>query len=365
MVALPTSYNNAGLGSNFFDMLNAQTFNNSYPFGAGSSTGNIFGSTFGNINPFAESGMDFNPLTSLYGQQQPSYLPQYMPYPQPTQQQQPPQDNSMMMMILMMLLMKKKQQTVEPAPYCPPPVTPNYGGPTGQTWGDPHFVCFEGGKYDVQGKAGKTYNIISDKTLQMNARFDEYTKEKGATVMGAVGIKVGDEKSGVTKIEADAKTGVAKVNGKELKKGDTVKFKTGVKDQNGADIEGSAVWDGKKLTVNTAEYQIELTDKGGHFDTHYRVSNFGVRADGVQSHGLLGQTADFDGKARNGKQGAGAQGEGAIDGVYTDYEVSDLFGDNFKFNRYGAAAGQVEFGVGAGKGADAEGDTGKKTKKKD
>ena len=37
--------------------------------------------------------------------------------------------------------------------------------------------------------------------------------------------------------------------------------------------------------------------------------------------GLLGQTFDADSDRRDGKKGKGAQGEGAIDGVYTDYMI--------------------------------------------
>jgi hypothetical protein len=40
--------------------------------------------------------------------------------------------------------------------------------------------------------------------------------------------------------------------------------------------------------------------------------------------GLLGQTFDADNAARNGQTGAGAQGEGAIEGDVSDYECTSL-----------------------------------------
>lgn len=48
-------------------------------------------------------------------------------------------------------------------------------------------------------------------------------------------------------------------------------------------------------------------------------------------HGIIGQTADHDGVARKSK---GRNGEGVIEGTYTDYEVSSLWANDFKFNRY-------------------------------
>jgi len=63
----------------------------------------------------------------------------------------------------------------------------------------------------------------------------------------------------------------------------------------------------------------------------------------VAPHGLLGQSYDMDGLAVNGRKddyrGAefttAAQGEGAIEGVYTEYEMVEPFGVDFKYSRWG------------------------------
>ena len=48
-------------------------------------------------------------------------------------------------------------------------------------------------------------------------------------------------------------------------------------------------------------------------------------------HGIVGQTADHDGIARRSE---GRNGEGIIEGTYRDYEVSSLWADDFRFNKY-------------------------------
>jgi hypothetical protein len=48
----------------------------------------------------------------------------------------------------------------------------------------------------------------------------------------------------------------------------------------------------------------------------------------TKPHGVLGQTW------KNENQGKGDQGEGVIEGMFTDYEVNSLWADDFKFNHY-------------------------------
>ena len=53
-------------------------------------------------------------------------------------------------------------------------------------WGDPHFVGADGGKFDVQGEAGKTYNLLTDKGLKYEGRFDGWGQ--GVTVVGRTSL---------------------------------------------------------------------------------------------------------------------------------------------------------------------------------
>lgn len=196
--------------------------------------------------------------------------------------------------------------------YCPYPSQPVAANETGKIWGDPHFVGGDGGKYDVQGQAGKTYNLLSDRGLQFNGTFGAWGNG-GATVVKDTSINVaGPYGQSQVKFGGDGK---ASVNGQQLQDGQTVRLADG----------GTATLKGNKLTVKTAEgYEIVQENKGGYINADVKTGANGVAADGVMPHGLLGQTFDADNKARNGKTGAGAQGEGAIDGNVRDYEVNGL-----------------------------------------
>lgn len=202
----------------------------------------------------------------------------------------------------------------------------------GRIWGDPHFIGADGGKYDVQGEAGKTYNLLSDDGFQMNGRFDAWGSG-GATVVGEVGINA---KGNRINVSGD---GSVTVNGRELKDGERVRLANG----------GFVKKDGDNITVKSGEWKVEFQAKDSSRGDYLNmdVSTKNAVADGVKPHGLLGQTFDGDGKARNGDKGKGAQGGGAIENLAMDqtergdkesiqsYEVSGLMDTNFtSFNRY-------------------------------
>ena len=190
--------------------------------------------------------------------------------------------------------------------------------------GDPHFVGADGGRYDVQGKAGKTYNILSDKDLQVNAKFQAYGGG-GATTMGEIGVTMGQDQ-----VQID-KAGKVTINGEAM--------------EGNSALDGAITKSGKVVTVKSGEYQIKITSAGGYLNAAFNSDN--VAADGVMPHGVWGQAADGDGKARNGDKGAGAQGGGAIEGLdgeiskkgdkttVQQYEVNGIFDTDFaNFNRF-------------------------------
>lgn len=204
------------------------------------------------------------------------------------------------------------QWILNPPP--PPPVVA--ANETGTITGDPHFKGGDGGKYDVQGQAGKTYNLLSDSGLQFNGRFDAWGGG-GATVVGETGLTVAGP-YGQSQVNF-SKDGTATVNGRELQDGQTVPLADG----------GTATKQGNKLIIKTAEgYEITQSTHGSrhgnYINTEVKTGSHGVATDGVLPGGLLGQTFDPDSAARNGAKGAGAQGEGAINGHVTDYEVDSL-----------------------------------------
>ncbi|EFO30816.1 pe-pgrs family protein [Roseibium sp. TrichSKD4] len=196
----------------------------------------------------------------------------------------------------------------------------------GRIWGDPHFVGADGGKYDVQGQAGKTYNLLSDRGVQVNGRFDQWgANNSGMTVVGAMGITAGGNQ-----ITFD-KTGKLSINGQ-------------VQNGKGEFLNGDVKWNGKDLTVKAGEYTIQAWAKGGgnnrYLDINFRSEN--AVADNVKPSGLWGVTVDGDGKARNGDVGRGMQGGGAIENAkgeivargdketVKEYEVGGLLDTNFR-----------------------------------
>lgn len=186
----------------------------------------------------------------------------------------------------------------------------------GTITGDPHFRGGDGGTYDVQGEPGKVYNLLSDSNLNFNGRFDAWGSG-GATVVGETSLNVANLGRSSFSTVTFTKDGVAKVNGQELQDGQSVILADG----------GTATKQGNKLTITTAEgYTITQTchpsANGNYINTEVKTSALGVATDNILPGGLLGQTFDADNVARNGKKGAGAQGEGAIDGKVQDYETT-------------------------------------------
>lgn len=201
----------------------------------------------------------------------------------------------------------------EPEPMVAEPVAANESG---RVWGDPHFVGGDGGKYDVQGEAGKIYDLLSDTGLDLRGRFDQYGQTEGLTVVGETGLTVGEGWNS-DNIEF-RKDGTANINDHVMEEGKTYDLADG----------GTAKLENGSLTVTTAEgYTINQTTKGSgdkaHINIDVSTGDKGVD-NGKMPGGLLGQTFDADNEARNGKTGKGAQGEGAIEGKVADYEKSSL-----------------------------------------
>ena len=189
------------------------------------------------------------------------------------------------------------------------------GNRSAMIYGDPLFVGFEGNgeNFFINGQIGKSYDLLSDKGLQVNGTF----VRSGGTVtyLGDVGVDIRRNKIQYF-VNGDPPT----INGRNLNPGETIKM-----------TNDSVSWDGYTMIVTTKEYvfkiskhRLEVTTTAG-----------GVFKDGVMPHGLLGQTADEDTNVRRAND---YQGSGAIDGNYADYEVSSIFSTNDKFSRFGHKA---------------------------
>lgn len=187
---------------------------------------------------------------------------------------------------------------------------PLCAGEEARVWGDPHFIGADGGKFDIMGEPGKTYNLLSDDGLQFNARFDSWGN--GATAVGETGMTLTGEDGSQSKISFD-KDGKAVLDGEEMEVGKEYELADG----------GTAILDEDgKLTVTTGEgYQIEQTAQNGYVNTKVTAGEHGVD-NGRMPSGMLGQTFDEDDLVRHATD---KQGTGAIEGSYEDYEMDFIF----------------------------------------
>ncbi|MBL8783917.1 MAG: hypothetical protein JNJ59_03360 [Deltaproteobacteria bacterium] len=191
---------------------------------------------------------------------------------------------------------------------------------TGKVWGDPHFVGGDGDKYDIMGKNGGVYNLHSDTGVRVTGLFKTYNRE-GITVVDKVGtIVTGKGLKGVSSNQIEYSPTVATIDGKALAKNKSTPLADG----------GSALLLANRLVIDTREgYKVTIYSRQSgavkYCDVDVQTGARGVGS-GADPDGLLGQTFDADKTAKKGKTGAGAQGEGAIAGVVTDYETNGLFG---------------------------------------
>jgi hypothetical protein len=218
-----------------------------------------------------------------------------------------------------------------PGPEAPVEEVPQHevsGG--GKGWGDPHFVGADGEKYDVQGEAGKTYNLLSDKGMQVNALFSTYAGNMN--VMSKIGVTAGSDQ-----IEIGTNAAL-KINGETITR-------------DGEYLGGMVSRSWGKVTVKTDEYTVQ-TSGSAYLDVAFSGKN--VQADGVMPAGIWGVTLDGDGKPRLsggmfGTEGGSMQGGGVLekaDGsitekgdveTYKEYEVKDIMDLMFPtHNRFAA-----------------------------
>jgi len=210
--------------------------------------------------------------------------------------------------------------------------------------GDPHFVGFEGDRFDFHGVPDKTYNLLSDYNVSVNALFGDYPSVPGTTYLQEMGIMVGTYEAGFSRIRFDAKTGRIYMNDRMLKK-KKEDFPTGLIGPGGSieitmDRSWQSMLDGlpaegifqNGIIVHTGAFRLLIprfiSEQSGisHLSLFATYTGFPV-----SPHGIVGQTADFDGKPRI---GTGPNGEGAIEGLPEDYEVKDLFSPDFTFSRF-------------------------------
>ena len=213
--------------------------------------------------------------------------------------------------------------------------------------GDPHFYGFEGESFFFNGEIGGYYNLFSDEGIRINSlfRYWETSRQDNFTAMEEIGItivtskipKVKGRKKGfqrnvdVLKIKITANNGVS-VNDESVC--DSLDPIFGFLDNlneyfTDEEIEKFKRTEGYGEAMNAYvirfwPYNFIITRSTDRVNAPYL--NLIVRLDGTAAtrpHGVVGQTADYDGKPKE-----------KIDGEESDYKVSDLWASDFKFNKF-------------------------------
>ncbi|KCV72364.1 hypothetical protein H696_01757 [Fonticula alba] len=199
---------------------------------------------------------------------------------------------------------------------------------------DPHFMGFNGADYYFEGEAGRSYNIVSDRDVQVNAQFTRLHNLKG-TYMGRVSILVGSHMIGF-----DPHFG-AYIDGESLADGASIEM-------SNVDIMYEVVDARPRLTVRTPAWQFVARAKieKGLVAESYINLHASVVGMPTDPHGILGQTARFLLE----KRAPGSKPEQvrnfSVEGEEPDYELKDgLFGTDFTFNKFSPSLAGGEGGM--------------------
>jgi hypothetical protein len=202
-------------------------------------------------------------------------------------------------------------------------VPPSGGG------GDPHFVGFRGQNFDFDGQPKKYYNFFSSANLEVNAYLEQ---EKFHNHVGTFIRKVGIQ-GAEYKVEISSRNGggAVLVNGKPLALNSRMKLAENVYVEKtvpaNRTVEFANMGSQKKEMSHPVDYKVNLETREFSFEFYSSIAMIDFNAillvdNSEPVHGVVGQTMwnvrvpyQFVGKVE-------------------DYEVSDLWATNFKYNLY-------------------------------
>jgi hypothetical protein len=207
--------------------------------------------------------------------------------------------------------------------------------------GDPQFVGLRGQSFQVHGIDGAVYNLISDKSIQLNSRFTFLNGPRPCPVMPSTGkvsaacwshpgsylselaLKtIGGSKLQI--VSGDATTGFSAItlDGKALTVGSSAQLSF-----TGSSLSGFiSVDNSHELTIHAGHFNLIVESIDGFVNLR-QVSVPAASWSKLAAHGLLGQTWQnkrYDGKIKE------------IEGDVDDYLIDndDMFGDSFLYNRF-------------------------------
>eukprot|EP00899_Mesostigma_viride_P015012 jgi/Mesvir1/23511/Mv22353-RA.1 len=205
---------------------------------------------------------------------------------------------------------------------------------------DPHFVTARGSKFDFNGEAGRTYCVVTDTQLQINARFVGATpdaalvsptnqvngKPDTRTWMDQVAILHGSDRV-LVEAASPQKTpytlsfGTVSVNG-ELVLGRTamIKLASGLTVARSKTRVVVTVPDvgGVEVQVVRAEFWQPGSGPGHNF-LNLQVKQFTGLS---HAHGILGQSL------------GGGDGDIPVDGTPQDYQTTSIFAADCRYNQF-------------------------------
>mmetsp|Transcript_20792 Transcript_20792/g.23129 ORF Transcript_20792/g.23129 Transcript_20792/m.23129 type:complete len:465 (-) Transcript_20792:92-1486(-) len=197
--------------------------------------------------------------------------------------------------------------------------------------GDPHFIGLNSQKFDFHGEADKYYALVSDEKIEINALFvDADLRYKGGkTYLGQVGILLGNDRIFIS-CDRNNLTHRMELNYAPLNPGDVHRLPFGVVKVSRSNK--------TRLVVLTDNYRLSVRFSSSRHSTchlNMRTKYTSPASHGMvvetQPHGVLGQTA---GKPVLVIDNPGMNGEGIIEGIWTDYIVTDIFSTEFKYSQF-------------------------------
>lgn len=212
--------------------------------------------------------------------------------------------------------------------------------PSTLLFGDVHFAGFDGESFDFTGEPGHIYNVLSDFNLQINALFRAWNQTPGTSIE-KIGIKIGNPRKNV-KIEINDDC-LVKVDGRSLwgrsyLANGFIEYIHQIDYEKAFPHNTAGKFEGIGVHLNLGAYDITVlrcSDEVSYPEENPYFLNLKMEMEGeLWPHGVVGQTADHDGIARQAIPNT-THGEGVIEGSYMDYRVTSLFADDCTYNLFG------------------------------